>query len=574
MAETKLSTQQLGGNEKVWNESNLVSGKNVKIEKHIDPNVITEDTIGVWHFDTNPGYDIVNELHLDLNKFDTNNYKFGDGTASQSAWKFLSASSYYKPSYYANWLGADVSSYNIGASTNSTVDFWFKPSINTSLEPEKKATIIAFLYKESTTSYAHGISIIPSHDNSTISFGANSYATDKIGTIFIENVPVNATFNHIAFTYAGDVTTTVVSVYVNGIYKGQYTFTNEASFPYRQFCIYTTNGNNDDPSWIDELRLSKGIVYTDDFSDDLPTEAYQAAGSTPDYWELNTTGLAKSTELAAKQDTLVAGTNISIAADGKTISATDTTYSAFTGTDGSAAGTAGLVPAPATTDDGKYLKADGTWATVSTGDSLPDQTGQSGKFLTTNGTTASWATVQQSGGVAPTTKSFTGQTGSTLATGLTLADYDTIMVFKNGMLLEEATADPVAANDYSISTNSIVFVDALGASDTVTWVWLGEVTGAGGGTSDYADVNLSNLTNEAKPNIIDTLSDIYKTVQYSVVGSPTFTGGVVSGFSAADYLTLTKNPTIGAGDDFEISVCFSVSCPVQKKTTSRGFASG
>lgn len=34
----------------------------------------------------------------------------------------------------------------------------------------------------------------------------------------------------------------------------------------------------------------------------------------------------------------------------------------FTGTDGTSAGTAGLVPAPATTDAGKFLKSDGTWA--------------------------------------------------------------------------------------------------------------------------------------------------------------------------------------------------------------------
>lgn len=45
-----------------------------------------------------------------------------------------------------------------------------------------------------------------------------------------------------------------------------------------------------------------------------------------------------------------------------TLSATDTTYSDFTGTDGTAAGTSGLVPAPATTDAGAYLKADGTWS--------------------------------------------------------------------------------------------------------------------------------------------------------------------------------------------------------------------
>lgn len=40
------------------------------------------------------------------------------------------------------------------------------------------------------------------------------------------------------------------------------------------------------------------------------------------------------------------------------------TYSNFTGTDGTSAGTSGLVPAPATTDAGKFLKADGTWDTA------------------------------------------------------------------------------------------------------------------------------------------------------------------------------------------------------------------
>ena len=67
------------------------------------------------------------------------------------------------------------------------------------------------------------------------------------------------------------------------------------------------------------------------------------------------------------QEKLTAGSNISIASDGKTISATDTTYSNFIGTNGSASGTAGLVPAPTTSDVDKYLKSDGTWATVSGG---------------------------------------------------------------------------------------------------------------------------------------------------------------------------------------------------------------
>lgn len=42
----------------------------------------------------------------------------------------------------------------------------------------------------------------------------------------------------------------------------------------------------------------------------------------------------------------------------------------FTGTDGSTAGTSGLVPAPVTTDDGKFLCADGTWQEAGGGSNI------------------------------------------------------------------------------------------------------------------------------------------------------------------------------------------------------------
>ena len=70
--------------------------------------------------------------------------------------------------------------------------------------------------------------------------------------------------------------------------------------------------------------------------------------------------------LDSQGTTYTAGTNIQIS-NQNVISATDTTYSAFTGTDGQIAGTSGLVPAPATTDAGKFLKADGTWGAVQAG---------------------------------------------------------------------------------------------------------------------------------------------------------------------------------------------------------------
>lgn len=98
---------------------------------------------------------------------------------------------------------------------------------------------------------------------------------------------------------------------------------------------------------------------------------YYRYNKQPDTWTyVGTVGdyYTKTAADAKFQDKLTAGSNITIS-DQNVISATDTTYSNFTGTDGTAAGTAGLVPAPATTDAGKFLKADGTWETVSAGSS-------------------------------------------------------------------------------------------------------------------------------------------------------------------------------------------------------------
>lgn len=71
------------------------------------------------------------------------------------------------------------------------------------------------------------------------------------------------------------------------------------------------------------------------------------------------------------------GNNLTIDSTTGVLDATDTTYSNFTGTDGTTAGAAGLVPAPATTDAGKFLKADGTWDAVQAGPTVVQTTGTS-----------------------------------------------------------------------------------------------------------------------------------------------------------------------------------------------------
>ena len=54
-----------------------------------------------------------------------------------------------------------------------------------------------------------------------------------------------------------------------------------------------------------------------------------------------------------------------------------------------------------TVTDQLRVYANGSWTNVASG-SLPSQTGNSGKYLTTDGTNASWATVGGSGGSVQT----------------------------------------------------------------------------------------------------------------------------------------------------------------------------
>lgn len=117
---------------------------------------------------------------------------------------------------------------------------------------------------------------------------------------------------------------------------------------------------------------SKLYVYCDGtWYERKPLGGGGGGGGTSDFNDLsnrpkyNGSDMTGSTNIPEVK-TYTAGSNVSIS-DQNVISATDTTYSNFTGTDGTAAGTAGLVPAPATTDVGKFLKADGTWDTAGGG---------------------------------------------------------------------------------------------------------------------------------------------------------------------------------------------------------------
>ena len=161
--------------------------------------------------------------------------------------------------------------------------------------------------------------------------------------------------------------------------------------------------------------------------------------------------------LSATDTTYTAGTNVSISS-GNVISATDTTYSNFVGTDGTAAGTAGLVPAPATTDAGKFLKADGTW----------DTAGSSVNVVQTTGT------------------STTDVMSQNAVTGMVFADPSTknTVQIGNGSLSETTDGIAIGLNSriYSSSTHAVAIGKYSRANGTLT-------TAIGGGTGSSSGVH-------------------------------------------------------------------------------------
>lgn len=136
-------------------------------------------------------------------------------------------------------------------------------------------------------------------------------------------------------------------------------------------------------------------------------------------------------------------------------------------------------------NSGKFLTTDGTtasWANVqSGGDTLPDQTGNSGKFLTTNGATTSWAVVQGGGGasVVDTINVLLAPNTTSVSTGVDLSDDQILGVYIKGLY-------QIDSSDYTMSTS--------GGNTTI------ELTTASATTSNISIVyatalDLTNVTN-------------------------------------------------------------------------------
>ena len=230
-------------------------------------------------------------------------------------------------------------------------------------------------------------------------------------------------------------------------------------------------------------------------------------------------------------------------------------YSDFVGTDGSTAGTHGLVPAPETTDDGKYLAADGTWKTVPSSYQLPPATTLTlGGVIIGNG-----VNVDANGTISVTPYSLPTASASTLGgikvgTGLSI-DQDGILSADGsieyragaGISIETASSGDPSTYDtthpYYSDTQTSAILDCPGRRRTYTRT-----------TTNPAYVVISRVKNTGgSPNYWYTVYVISKNINDTLcnfLDSDHFSGRS----STADAVSVTIDGTTWYGNGYMISL--------------------
>ena len=196
---------------------------------------------------------------------------------------------------------------------------------------------------------------------------------------------------------------------------------------------------------------------------------------------------------------VIAGTNITGTYSSGTMTISGN-YSAFTGATSSATGVAGLVPAPVSGDQNKYLKGDGTWDNV---DALPVVTSSdNGKILEVNN--GEWAIGNEkidkkynNDGYAWSTKTWTG-----------LTDIDGSHIWTDG----ESIYYYDYSNDYILNKNTSTW--SIKAFDGLTHIL---------GTYIWSDGENTYYSNGSNQYVLDKSTSTWSAKEWT--GLTSFTGG-------------------------------------------------
>jgi len=219
----------------VYTASNLVSGKNITIDEVLPEGGIDEHTLACWHFDGDLK-DVVNSLDMPNgslivdHKFGTHGYSFNS------------------PSSTGTLLTLDHTK-------DFTIDFFILlTSVNVNL-----AWYGNFVGHSAQTL----IGVNSSQLYVAVTNGSGKYL--NLSPMIEYN-----TWNHVAFTYS--VNEKKISAFLNGIKVDDRT----TDYPLADFNLCNFNGRT--PWYIDELRISDIVRYTENFVP--PTQPYSVAEPT------------------------------------------------------------------------------------------------------------------------------------------------------------------------------------------------------------------------------------------------------------------------------------------------------
>ncbi|WDF45577.1 hypothetical protein PQ459_11780 [Chryseobacterium sp. KACC 21268] len=174
------------------------------------------------------------------------------------------------------------------------------------------------------------------------------------------------------------------------------------------------------------------------------------------------------------------------------------------------------ISATGTANANTYLRGDGSWSSPPSGTSLPAQTGNEGKYLTTNGTDLSWGT--SSGGGSSYEVYATITTAQTTSVGSSLALPSPINFSANvepavltGSNVWENVVDPSAVSPTTTNTNGnliskftaktagLYFVDIQLTDNLVSPVPMLDFKGLGNVETSYFGVGASYSTTGQSP---------------------------------------------------------------------------
>lgn len=243
----------------------------------------------------------------------------------------------------------------------------------------------------------------------------------------------------------------------------------------------------------------------------------------------------------------------------------------------------------ATTGQTPVKQADGTWAPGdATGDSLPDQTGNSGKYLTTDGTDASWATLTGGGDMAAATYDPAGKSEQLLGVSDILDEdnmssdsatkvpsQQSVKAYVDGQdhyATSDFTTDFAAEDLANLSTKEADDLDATGITDGYVLkadgsggtAWEAESGGGGGGAVD--SVNGQTGTVVLDPDDLDDTSTTNKFTTAAEISK-------LAGIEASADVTDTANVTAaGALMDSEVTNLADVKAfdPADYATAAQG----